>query len=178
VIVINLLEGGHFHYTVQIYSIVAGMIIQALSQGPQPLASYLPSSELKLLSHRISAGFPSPAADYAEEGLDLNSYLVQNKPATFLFTVKGDSMIGAGICDGDKVIVDKALKPKHKDIVVAVVDDEYTIKRLFQSRGRIELQPENPNYEPITFSEGRELQVWGVVVGVVRKYQSNSGRGK
>jgi DNA polymerase V len=154
------------------------MTIQTLSQAPRILAGYLPASELKLLSHRISAGFPSPAADYAEDGLDLNSYLVQNKPATFLFTVKGDSMIGAGICDGDKVIVDKALKPKHKDIVVAVVDDEYTIKRLFQSRGRIELQPENPNYEPITFSEGRELQVWGVVVGVVRKYQSNSGRGK
>jgi DNA polymerase V len=154
------------------------MTVSTLSQSPQALASYLPAFEFKLLSHRISAGFPSPAADYAEEGLDLNTYLVQNKPATFLFTVKGDSMIGAGIFDGDKVIVDKALKSKHKDIVVAVVDDEYTIKRLYQSRGRIELQPENLNYEPITFSEGRELQVWGVVVGVVRKYQSSSGRGK
>jgi DNA polymerase V len=151
---------------------------QTLIQVPQTPNLSATTCELKLLSHRISAGFPSPAADYAEEGLDLNAYLVQNKPATFLFTVKGDSMIGAGICDGDKVVVDKALKPKHKDIVVAVVDDEYTIKRLFQSRGRIELQPENPNYPPITFSEGRELQVWGVVVGVVRKYQNNSGRGK
>lgn len=147
-----------------------------LSQAPQALAAHFAEDELKLLSHRISAGFPSPAADYAEEGLDLNRYLVQNKPATFMFTVKGDSMMGAGICDGDKVVVDKALKAKHKDIVVAVVDSEYTIKRLYQMRGRIELQPENPQYEPITFNEGSELQIWGVVVGVVRKYSHASSR--
>ena len=147
-----------------------------LSQAPQALAGHFAAYELKLLSHRISAGFPSPAADYAEDGLDLNHYLVQNKPATFMFTVKGDSMLGAGICDGDKVVVDKALKPKHKDIVVAVVDSEYTIKRLYQLRGRIELQPENPNYQPITFNEGSELQIWGVVVGVVRKYSNASSR--
>ena len=148
-----------------------------LSQAPQALAAHFDDFELKLLSHRISAGFPSPAADYAEDGLDLNRYLVQNKPATFMFTVKGDSMLGAGICDGDKVVVDKALKPKHKDIVVAVVDGEYTIKRLYQLRGRIELQPENPHYPPMTFGEGSELQIWGVVVGVVRKYGAGSGRG-
>jgi DNA polymerase V len=149
--------------------------IVTLSQAPQALAVH-DAYEFKLLSHRISAGFPSPAADYAEEGLDLNHYLVQNKPATFMFTVKGDSMMGAGICDGDKVVVDKALKPKHKDIVVAVVDSEYTIKRLYQSRGKTELQPENPNYEPITFNENSELQIWGVVVGVVRKYSHASSR--
>lgn len=148
-----------------------------LSQSPKALAVHFGDFELKLLSHRISAGFPSPAADYAEEGLDLNRYLIQNKPATFMFTVKGDSMLGAGICDGDKVVVDKALKPKNKDIVVAVVDGEYTIKRLYQLHGQVELQPENPNYPPITFHEGSELQIWGVVVGVVRKYGSLSGRG-
>lgn len=93
-----------------------------------------------------------------------------------MFTVKGDSMMGAGICDGDKVVVDKALKPKHKDIVVAVVDDEYTIKRLYQLRGKTELQPENPNYQPITFNENSQLQIWGVVVGVVRKYSHASSR--
>ena len=87
-------------------------------------------------------------------------------------------MLGAGICDGDKVVVDKALKPKHKDIVVAVVDSEYTIKRLYQLRGRVELQAENPNYPAITFNEGSELQIWGVVVGVVRKYSNASTRHK
>jgi len=148
-----------------------------LNQEPQALARDLVVSELKLLSHRISAGFPSPAGDYAEDGLDLNNYLVQNKPATFMFTVRGESMIGAGICDADKVVVDRALKAKHNDIVVAVVDGEYTIKRLYKYRGRIELRPENLDYQPITFTEGNELQIWGVVVGVVRRYASHSSRG-
>ena len=148
----------------------------SLNQEPQALARDLASYELKLLSHRISAGFPSPAGDYVEDGLDLNSYLVQNKPATFMFTVRGESMIVAGIHDGDKVVVDRALKAKHNDIVVAVVNGEYTIKRLYKYRGRIELRPENPDYQPITFSEGNELQIWGVVIGVVRKYTSKSDR--
>jgi len=148
-----------------------------LSQTPERFAFDAPPSELRLLVHGLSAGFPSPAGDYVEDALDLNQYLIQNKPATFLFTVRGDSMMGASIEDGDKVVVDKALKPKHKDIVVAVVDGEYTIKRLYQLRGRIELQPESPNYQPITFNEGNELQIWGVVVGVVRKYSHSSTRG-
>lgn len=143
-----------------------------LSQIPVDLSQEQLAHELRLISHRISAGFPSPATDYVEEGLDLNDYLVRNKPATFLFTVKGDSMIGASIEEGDKVIVDRALTPKHRDIVVAVVDGEYTLKRLFKHRGRIELRAENPVYSPITFQDGSELLVWGVVVGVVRRYSS------
>ena len=128
--------------------------------------------EFRLLTHRISAGFPSPAADYAEEGLDLNDYLVRNKPATFMFTVRGDSMIGASIEEGDKVIVDRAMTPKHDDIVVAVVEGEYTIKRLYKHQGRVEPRPENPAYSPIIFNDRVELLVWGVVVGVVRRYSS------
>lgn len=149
---------------------------QTLSQAPQGLASELSSSEIQLIVHPLSAGFPSPAGDYAEDGLDLNTYLIQNKPATFMFTVRGESMIVAGIHDGDKVVVDRALKPQHKDIVVAVVNGEYTIKRLFKYKGRIELCPENPDFPSITFSEGQELQIWGVVVGVVRRYASHSSR--
>jgi DNA polymerase V len=147
-----------------------------LSQEPQGLAGDLSQYEFKHLSHRMSAGFPSPAGDYVEDGLDLNNYLVQNKPATFMFTVRGESMIVAGIHDGDKVVVDRALKAKHNDIVIAVVDGEYTIKRLYKYRGRIELRPENPSYSPITLTEGQELQIWGVVVGVVRRYAVHSGR--
>ncbi len=79
-------------------------------------------------------------------------------------------MLGASIEDGDKVVVDRSLRPHHNDIVVAVVDGEYTIKRLYRRRGRVELRPENPSYQPILFPEGGELQVWGVVVGVVRRY--------
>lgn len=145
-----------------------------LSQIPQDVPQEPVAFEIRLLLHRISAGFPSPAADYAEEGLDLNDYLVRNKPATFMFTVKGDSMIGASIEEGDKVVVDRALNPKHDDIVVAVVDGEYTIKRLYRHQGRVELRPENPAYSPIMFTEGIELVVWGVVVGVVRRYPFRS----
>lgn len=141
-----------------------------LSQTFLEVAQDALASEIRLLSHRISAGFPSPAADYAEDGLDLNDYLVRNKPATFMFTVKGDSMIGASIEEGDKVVVDRALTPKHEDIVVAVVDGEYTIKRLHKLQGQIELHPANPAYQPIRFNDGAELVVWGVVVGVVRRY--------
>ncbi len=141
-----------------------------LTQTPMELALEPRAIELRLLSHRINAGFPSPAADYVEEGLDLNAYLVRNQPATFMFTVKGDSMIHAGIQEGDKVVVDRALNPKHDDIVVAVVDGDYTIKRLYKYMGRVELRPENPAYPPIVFQEGMELLVWGVVVGVVRRY--------
>lgn len=125
-----------------------------------------------MLGHRISAGFPSPAADYAEEGLDLNDYLVRNKAATYMFTVRGDSMVGAGIESDDKVVVDRSLRPAHDDIVVALVNGEFTIKRLRKLRGTVELHAENPAYPPITFCEGAELQVWGVVVGVVRRLKA------
>ena len=143
-----------------------------LSQNPSNLKLDALAFEFRLLSHRISAGFPSPATDYVEEGLDLNDYLVRNKPATFMFTVKGDSMTGASIEEGDKVVVDRAQHPKHGDIVVAVVDGKYTIKRLFKHMGRVELRPENSDYPSIVFHDGSELMVWGVVVGVVRRYAS------
>jgi DNA polymerase V len=146
-----------------------------LTQTPVHAALEPANHDLPLLAHRISAGFPSPAADYIEVGLDLNDYLVRNKPATFLFTVKGDSMSGASIEEGDKVIVDRAMTPKHRDIVVAVVDGDYTLKRLFKHRGRVELRAENPAYQPIEFKDGGELLVWGVVVGVVRRYSARGG---
>lgn len=145
-----------------------------LHQTPLGLLQDVPAYGFRLLSHRMSAGFPSPATDYTEEALDLNTYLVRNKPATFMFSVKGDSMIGASIEDGDKVVVDRALNPRHNDIVVAVLNGEYTIKRLFKRMGCVELRPENPAYQPIKFKDGSELQVWGVVVGVVRRYPSKS----
>lgn len=144
--------------------------MQTLTQTPVKMPDDAPACEVRLISHRISAGFPSPASDYVEDGLDLNDYLVRNKPATFMFTVKGDSMTGASIEDGDKVVVDRSQEPQHNDIVVAVVDGEYTIKRLFMRDGTVELRPENAAFSAIRFAEGRELEVWGVVVGVVRRY--------
>lgn len=143
---------------------------QTLGQSPQGLLLETEPREVRLLGHRMSAGFPSPAGDYAEKGLDLNEYLVRNPPATFMFEVRGDSMIGASIDDGDRVVVDRSLDPRHNDIVVAVVNGEYTLKRFISQQGRVELHAENPAYPPILFVEGDELVVWGVVVGVVRRY--------
>jgi DNA polymerase V len=140
---------------------------------------YLPPSHINRASGQtrlptfttpVQAGFPSPATDYLEDSIDLNDYLIRHKAATFLFRVKGNSMLGAGIVDGDRVIVDRSLKPLHRHIVIAIVNDEYTIKRLFNRAGRIELHPENAEYSPICFSLGQELQVWGVVVGLARRY--------
>ena len=125
---------------------------------------------LPLAAHRVPAGFPSPATDYLEDGLDLNDYLVQHPAATFLFSVQGHSMQGAGILDGDKVVVDRAVDARHGHIVVATVDGEFTLKRLYQRHNRVELHPENPAFPPIQFTGSTQLQIWGVVVGVVRRY--------
>jgi len=144
----------------------------SLSQTPERPANAKPGDELPLVGHRVSAGFPSPATDYLEDTLDLNDYLVRNKPATFLFRVKGESMLGASINDGDKVVVDRSLTAMHKDIVVAVVDGEFTLKRLHLVAGRhVELRAEHPSYPSITFKEGSELTIWGVVIGLVRRYR-------
>jgi len=125
---------------------------------------------LPLLQHRIPAGFPSPADDYIENGLDLNTYLVRNKTATFFFRVIGDSMTGAHIHDGDMLIVDRSIEPKHNHIVLAAINNEYTVKRLHCQNGIVELHAENPAYPPICFHEHEELQVWGVIVGAVSKF--------
>ena len=130
-----------------------------------PLASCSP-----LFLCPIPAGFPSPATDYIEDGLDLNEYLVRHKAASFMFRVQGHSMQGAGIVDGDKVVVDRSIEPQHNQIVVAVVDGEYTMKRLYFKNGLVELRSENPAFKPICFTAENQLEIWGVVVGVVRRY--------
>lgn len=122
-----------------------------------------------IYSHSISAGFPSPADDYIEGRLDLNELLVNNKSATFFLRVKGDSMINAGIHHGDIIIVDRSVQPAHRSIVVAVVDGELTVKRLFSRSGVTELHAENPNYAPICLQEGQELSIWGVVTSSVHQ---------
>jgi DNA polymerase V len=120
-----------------------------------------------MFGHSIRAGFPSPADDYVADTLDLNEFLVQRKEATFFVKAKGDSMIGAGIHDGDTLIVDRSITASDGCIVIAVVDSEFTVKRLKKRKGSISLIPENPNFEPIEFKEGQELQVFGVVTYVI-----------
>ncbi|MGG7056287.1 LexA family protein [Nitrosomonas sp. ANs5] len=130
-----------------------------------PVACRLP-----LLQHRVPAGFPSPADEYVENCLDLNTYLIRNRAATFFFRVAGDSMTGAHIHDGDMLIVDRSIEPRHGHIVLAVINNEYTVKRLYSVAGVVELHAENPAYPPIRFQEHEELQVWGVVVGTVARF--------
>lgn len=143
---------------------------RTLHQAPVSLAAEQSAHEAPLFLCKVPAGFPSPATDYMEDGLDLNEFLIQHKAATFLFRVQGDSMREAGIVDGDKVVVDRSIDPQHNQIVVAVIDGEYTIKRLYRTKSSFELRAENPNYPAIVVAPDSQLEIWGVVVGVVRRY--------
>ena len=123
---------------------------------------------------KVPAGFPSPADDYLEDGVDLNRLMVRNAPATFFYTVSGDSMDKAGILNGDKVIVDRSIEAKSGDIVIAVIPgDGHTIKRLRLRGGKPALMPESSNsdHKPRLFKDDDELHIWGVVTGVVRQYR-------
>jgi DNA polymerase V len=129
------------------------------------------SSKLKtdLVSSTIKAGFPSPAEDYIDRKIDLNEQLIANPAATFMVRVEGSSMIDCGINEQDVLIVDRSLKAKDKDIILAVVDGEFTVKRLRIKRGVYELVPENPEYQVITITEGTDFVVWGVVTYVIHQ---------
>jgi DNA polymerase V len=125
---------------------------------------------LPLFSHKVAAGFPSPADDYIEGRLSLDEHLIQHKDSTFFVRAKGNSMIGAGIFDGDLLVVDKSLSPASGDIVIAVVDGDLTVKRLIKRGETITLKPENPRFKEIEFQDGQELQVWGVVTSTTKKF--------
>ena len=129
-----------------------------------PLAD-VPRQYLPLDTTKLSAGFPSPAADYADSQLDINEYLVRNPVSTFFFPVEGDSMEGAEIFDGDILVVDRSIKARHGHIVIAFIDGERLVKRLYDRAGKMALVAENPKYPPLVVREGNELTVWGVVVG-------------
>ena len=115
----------------------------------------------------ISAGFPSPAQDYEEPRLHLTDLLIKNPDTTFLAKASGDSMIGAGINDGDMPVVDRGLTNYKDKVVIACVNGEFTVKRYKIERGRTVLKPQNPNYYDIHFTEYDEITVWGVVTSVI-----------
>ena len=120
-----------------------------------------------LYSSHVRAGFPSPADDYIETYLDLNSHLIKHPAATFFVTASGDSMTGAGIQSGDMLIVDKSLDATHGKIIIAAIDGELTVKRLFRQAGRVQLLPENSSYQPIDITDEQDLVIWGVVTHVI-----------
>lgn len=124
------------------------------------------------LAPNIKAGFPSPADDYLRDSLDFNRDLIKNPEATFYGRVSGDSMRDAGINDGDIAVIDRSLQPVDGDVIVAYVNEEFTIKYLdltHKEDGYIELRPANPDYSPIRIDSTDNFRVWGVVVWTIKR---------
>ncbi|MDQ3110966.1 MAG: translesion error-prone DNA polymerase V autoproteolytic subunit [Bacteroidota bacterium] len=126
-------------------------------------------TELPLFADAVAAGFPSPAEDYIEKKMDLNEYLVKRPSATFFVRVSGDSMTGAGILDGDLLIVDRSVSADDNKIVIGVVNGNFTVKRIRKKAGKIFLQPENPKFKEMEITTDMDFSIWGVVVYVIHK---------
>ena len=136
-----------------------------------PAAEAPPRRALPAVQGRVPAGFPSPAEDYAVKRQDLNELLIRHPHATFFWQVSGFSMREAGIEDGDILVVDRALKARSGDIVVAQVDGDFTVKYLRLRANRPRLEPANPTFPTITFREGQQLIVCGVVTAVIKRFR-------
>ena len=124
---------------------------------------------LPLYLNPVQAGFPSPAEDYMERSLDLHEHLVRHKSATFFLRASGQSMINAGIHDGDLLVIDRIIPASHNKVVIAALDGELTVKRLVRRNGRVLLVPENPDYPEIDITEHEYVHIWGVVTYVIHK---------
>ena len=124
----------------------------------------------RLLVNRVCAGFPSPAEDLGAQRIDLAQVLITHPQATFILRARGHSMMEAGIFDNDLLVVNRALVPRHRHIVVAVVDGDFTVKRLYQLGGRIKLQAANPTFPDIVPRDGQLLEVWGVVTASIKQF--------
>ena len=129
----------------------------------------IPFTSVTFFDEGVPAGFPSPAEDHMDLDLDLSSYLIQHPSATFCVRVEGDSMVGAGIQSGDVILIDRSLTPNPGNIVLAVVDGEFTVKRVDIVDDKLFLIPENPRLKPMEVAEGFSFQVWGVVTFVIHK---------
>jgi DNA polymerase V len=126
--------------------------------------------ELKYVPNGISAGFPSPADDFLDSGIDLNQELIKHPYSTFYGKVKGDSMRDAGIHHGDILIVDKSLEPQNGKIAVCFIDGEFTIKRIKIEKDCCWLMPANENYQPIKVTADNDFIVWGMVINVIKYF--------
>jgi DNA polymerase V len=139
----------------------------------QKLTFFIPDfeSELRIpyIKEGVSAGFPSPAADFMETNIDLNKELSDNPLATFYIKVKGNSMINAGIENNDVLVVDRSLEPQNGKIAICFIDNEFTVKRIKTEKNNLFLMPENSNYQAIKVSEENQLVIWGIVTYVIKK---------
>jgi DNA polymerase V len=125
--------------------------------------------QLPLYGSSVQAGFPSPADDYIEGKLDLNTHLVKHPAATFFVRASGESMVNAGIYPGDILVVDRSLDARHDKIVIVALNGQLTVKRLWQKEGQVMLMPENDSFEPIRVEEGMDMVIWGVVTHVLHQ---------
>ncbi|MEY2780634.1 MAG: hypothetical protein RL307_338 [Pseudomonadota bacterium] len=130
------------------------------------------SSLVQALPAHVAAGFPSPAEDHAVQRIDLMAELIRHPQATFLLRVRGDSMREAGIFDGDVVLVDRAIRARSGQVVIAVVDGEFVCKTLLMRAGRVRLKAANPTYADIEPRDGQSLEVWGVVVAAIKQFKA------
>ena len=122
-----------------------------------------------LVEQGISAGFPSPADDFKEVRISLDKELVKNQESTFYARVSGDSMLEAGIDDGDLLVIDKSLSPENGKIAVCFIDGDFTVKRIDKEKGKLYLKAENKKYKSIEIKEGNELIIWGIVEYVIKR---------
>ena len=125
---------------------------------------------INLATHSLAAGLPAAANESSHEQVSLDSFLISNPTSTVLFRVRGESMTGAGIFDGDLLVVDRSIEPAHGQVVVAAVNHEMTVKRLYKKAGEIKLQADNPQFQDVTFVESDEMSVWGVVTFSLRRF--------
>ncbi len=133
------------------------------------LPEFLSKQQLELFSSQIPAGFPSPAEDFLEKRLDLNEYLIKNKSATFLVKVHGNSMVNAGILDGDILVIDRSVQPASGKIVLGVLNGEFTVKRIEKRKNKLFLVPENEAFSPIEITGEMDFKIWGVVTFAIHK---------
>ena len=124
-------------------------------------------NQLPLYACGVSAGFPSPADDYLEGSLDLNTHLVREPNATFFVRANGESMIGAGIHDGDLLVVDRSARVSDGKVVIVALNGELTVKRFRKEKGKSWLMPENSKFQPILLREEDDTHLWGVVTSVI-----------
>ena len=122
------------------------------------------------VSGSVVAGFPSPAEQYHEPPLDLNELLVKRPAATYFVRVEGDSMIGAGIHEGDLLVVDRSLHPANGDIIIASIDGDFTVKTYRKDKGGIRLEPANEAYPAITIKSGQQLDYFGKVTACIHSF--------
>lgn len=127
--------------------------------------------EIPLAVERVQAGFPSPAQDYIDQKVDLNEHLIKNANATFIVKVDSLSMLNIGIDINDELIVDRSLEAKHRDVIIACIDNELTVKRLMLEGDNHWLKAENPNFPDIHFNEGQIIEIWGVVTRVIKSFR-------